>query len=421
MRHAIWMLLVLAVTARAGQHWPQWRGPSGMGQCDEKNLPLTWGGKEQKNVLWKTPLFEQFDNIRRDQNQSSPIVWGERVFVTISYWPAGVPETEGPEHHVLCFRAATAEKLWDKKVAPGPWLLKDLRGGYTAPTPACDGVRVYVVFGSAVIAAFDLDGNLVWRNEITPHHFDVAIGASPIVYKDTVLMTCDQLKEKKSSCLLAYDAKSGTLKWRTPRDADWAHSTPALIDVAGKTQLLMGSANGPQGLDPESGETIWWYRGSERVGDTVTPVFGGGLVYGDSGRGGPGVAVDPTGKGDVTKTHLKWKLPTVPEGFSSPLIVGPDLYRLHSPGVITCRKLADGAEVFKERLQGLEIAASPFATADGRIYCVSAGKGFVLRAGAQFELLGSGDLGDPSKASPAVAGGRIFVKGNRYLFCIGTK
>src|SRR5437660_1742327 len=233
------IFLLACAPACAGEHWPGWRGPTGMGQTDEKDLPVSWGGKKQHNVLWKAPLFERPEGIRRDQNQSSPIVWGDRVFVTISYWPKGVSEKEYPEHHVLCFAAGDGRRLWDTKIAPGPWKLTDIRGGYTAPTPACDGERVYVVFGSAVIAALTLDGELVWRKEITPHFFDVAIGASPIVYNDKVLMTCDLLKEKKASRLLAYDAKSGELKYDRPRAVDWAHSTPALVEIKGRMQLLM--------------------------------------------------------------------------------------------------------------------------------------------------------------------------------------
>jgi outer membrane protein assembly factor BamB len=405
--------------AARADDWPGWRGPTGMGQSPAKGLPLSWGGKGQEHVAWKVPLFDNFDKIRRDQNQSSPIVAKGRVFVTVSYWPEGVSDKEYPEHHVVCFDAADGSKLWDKKVPPGPWLLKDLRGGYTAPTPASDGERVYVVFGSAVIAALDFQGKLVWRKEITPFNFDVAIGASPIVYKDTVLFLSDQIKTYKSSSLTAYDAKTGAVHWQQERSADWAHSTPALALIKDKMQLLVGTANGPQGLDPDNGKILWSFTSADRVGDTVTPVYGGGLVYCDSGRGGPGVAVDPTGAGDVTKTNLKWKIPTIPEGFSSPVIVGDLLFRAHSPGVVTCRKLADGSEVIKKRFEGLDQAVSPVATADGRLYFATAGKSFVLKAGPALDVLGTGDLGDFSRAAPAVAGNRLYLKGGRYLFCVG--
>jgi outer membrane protein assembly factor BamB len=414
-------LLVLPTILAAGEHWPGWRGPTGMGTSGETNLPLAWGGKAGDGVLWKAPLFPS-DKVRRDQNQSSPIVWGDHVFVTVSYWPEGRAEKEYPEHHVLCFNARDGSRRWDTTVPPGPWKLTDLRGGYTAPTPATDGERVVVIFGSAVVAGLDFEGAVVWRKEITPHFFDVAWGASPVLYRDTALIVCDQLKDKKASRLLILDLKTGDVRRDVPRPtADWTHSTPLPARVGEKTRLLLATANGPQGLDPESGEVIWSFHAPQRVGDTVTPVYRAGQLYVDSGRGGIGLAVDATGTGDVTKTHLKWKLPVVPEGFSSPVLVGEYLYRLHAPGVVSCRKWPTGEEVFKERLEGIDPAVSPVATADGRIYCASAGKSVVLKAGPTLEVLARNDLGDPSRASPAVAAGRLYLKGGRYLYCIGRR
>ncbi len=420
------LICALAVAAAAvarAEDWPGWRGPTGMGQTPDRGLPLTWGGKDGANVLWKAPLFDGKGKVRFDQNQSSPIVQGGRVFVTLSYWPEGVaPEKEPPEHHVVCFRASDGKRLWDTRVAAGPWLLKDLRGGYTAPTPAADAERVYVLFGSSVAAALDHEGRLVWRKEITPFAFDVALGTSPVLYRDAVLLMWDQTN--KTSRLIALDKKSGEVKWEKKRpDADWAHGTPTLAEIQGKTQLLAGSAFALQGLDPDTGETLWscGAGGRERIGDTVSPVLAGGVVYCDSGRGGPGIAVDPTGRGDVTKTHLRWKAAQVPEGFGSPVAAGEYLYRLHSPGAVTCRRLSDGVVVYTERLSGVAVAPSPFATPDGRLYFASAGKSYAVKAGPKFEVLGTGDLGDPSQASPAVADGRIFLRGGRNLCCVGTK
>ncbi|HEX5269125.1 MAG TPA: PQQ-binding-like beta-propeller repeat protein, partial [Gemmataceae bacterium] len=310
------VLLCLAAAARADD-WPGWRGPTGMGQAPDKGLPLTWGGKDDTNVLWKSPLHDGTAKVRFDQDQSSPIVRGDHVFVTLSYWPEGVAaEKEPPEHHVVCFRRADGRRLWDTRVPAGPWLLKDLRGGYTVPTPAADAERVYVLFGSSVAAALDTEGKIVWRKEITPFAFDVAVGTSPVLYRDTVLLQWDQTN--KTSRLIALDRKTGDVKWEKKRpDADWTHSTPVLADVRGKKQLLVASAVAVQGLDPDNGDTVWscGYGDKSRIGDTVSPVLAGGVVYCDSGRGGPGLAVDPTGEGDVTKTHLKWKQPRVSEGF----------------------------------------------------------------------------------------------------------
>ena len=416
------VVLLISAVARADD-WPGWRRPDWHGPESTKDLPLTWGGKDGTNVLWKVALFEGTGKVRFDQNQSSPIVQGEHVFVTLSYWPEGVAaEKEPPEHHVVCFRKSDGKRLWDTRVAAGPWLLKDLRGGYTVSTPAADAERVYVLFGSSVAAALDHRGQIVWRKEITPFAFDVALGTSPVLYRDTVLLLWDQLN--RASRLFALDKKTGAVKWEKKRPTvESAHSTPTLAEVKGKTQLLVGSANAVQGVDPDNGDTLWscGLPGGGRVGDTVSPVLAGGVVYCDSGRGGPGLAVDPTGEGDVTKTHFKWKVASVAEGFGSPVAVSDYLYRLHSPGVVTCRKLADGKEVYAERLPGVAVAPSPIATADGRLYFASGGKSFVVKAGPKFEILGTGDLGDPSQASPAVADGRLYLRGGRKLYCIGTK
>jgi outer membrane protein assembly factor BamB len=420
------ILTTIAATAR-GEEWPSWRGPTGMGLSAEKGLPEVWGGKDNRNVLWKSPLYTGGDKPRLDQNQSSPIVKGERVFVTFSYWPEGVvPAKESPEHHVVCFRTTDGQRLWDTKVPPGPWKLTDLRGGYTASTPAADGQRVYVLFGSSVAAALDHDGKIVWRKEITPHSFDVAMGTSPVLYKETVLIAWDQTN--KTSRLIALDRKTGDVKWEKKRPtADWAHSTPTLAEIKGKTQLLVAGANTLEGLDPDNGETLWSCTSGDakpaRIGDTVSPVLLGGLVYADSGRGGPGVAVDPTGTGDVTKTHLKWKIAKVPDGsIGSPVVVGEHIFRMQSPELLHCLEIADGKPIFAERLNGASTVASPIVTADGRIFIAGgAGKSYVIKAGPKLDVLGVNDLGDPSHASPALANSRLFLKGGRNLYCVGNK
>jgi outer membrane protein assembly factor BamB len=422
MRLACWwswggLALVLGALTAEAADWPGWRGPSGMGVSEEKDLPLTWGGKDQENVLWKKPLPGRDAKNKQDQNQSSPIVQGGHVFVTVSFWPAGVEQKEYPEHHVACYRADDGALLWDVTVQPGPWKLTDLRGGYTAPTPAADGERVYVLFGSSVLAALDHDGKLVWRKEITPYPFDVAIGCSPVLYQDVVLLQCDQVEKK--SRLLAFDRKTGELKWEKKRpEVNFTHSTPVLAKIQGRMQLLVAASNALQGVDPADGKVLW---SCQAAGDTVSPVYSDGVVYVDSGRGGPGVAVDPTGEGDVTRTHLKWKKNVVPEGFSSPAAAGGFLYRLHNPETLRCWKLDSGEELFAERLPGVSTSSSPITTADGRIYFASAGESYVIQAGPKFDLLAKNELGDNSPASPAVAEGRLYLKGRQYLFCIGKK
>jgi outer membrane protein assembly factor BamB len=397
--------------------WPAWRGLTGMGHAGAKDLPVTWGGTGGANVLWTAALPGQEAKAGQDQNQSSPVVSRGRVFVTASYWPGGKPDPEQfPEHHVACYRADDGRQLWDVTVKPGPWRLSDLRGGYTAPTPAADGERVYVVFGSSVVAALDYDGRPVWRREIVPFKFDVCIGASPVLYEGTVILQCDQVD--RQSRVLAWDRRTGDPAWEEKRPTvGFSHSTPVLATVDGKPQLLVAASTAIQGVDPASGKVVWW---CDAKGDTASPVLSGGLVYCDSGRGGPGVAVAPGGTGDVTKTRVKWRVALVPEGFSSPVADGEYLYRLHAPEVLKCFRLATGEVVYSERLAGVSTACSPVATADGRVYLAGAGRSYVVKAGPKLEVLATNDLGDGCPASPAVAGGRLFLKGRMALHCIGS-
>ena len=394
--------------------WPGWRGPTGQGFCAESNLPMTWS-KDGTNVLWKVRLPGHEGKNRQDQNQSSPIIVKNSVVITTSFWPEGVePGKNQPEHRVAGFNFDTGKLLWETPIKPGPWKLTDLRGGYSAPTPASDGERIFAVFGSSVLAALDLDGKPLWRVELTPFDFDVAFGSSPVLFGDKVILQCDGVR--KSSRLVAFDRKTGDVRWEKKRPGnDFSHSTPTLATVGGKRQLLVAASNALQGIDPDDGSVLWSCAGR---GDTASPVHGEGVVYLDSGRGGQGIAVDPNGVGDVTKSHLKWQF-KMAEGLSSPVIVVGHLFRLHSPGVLACRNLKDGSVVYSERLTDVSTAASPIATADGMLYLASAGKSYLVKASPKFEVAATNDLGDASNASAAVSAGRIVLKGRQYLYCIG--
>jgi outer membrane protein assembly factor BamB len=397
------MLLAAAATAIAGD-WPQFRGPTGLGYAEESGLPLTWNGKTGENIVWQAPLPAS------DNAYSSPIVSGGRVFVTCV-------SNETLTQRVLCFSGADGKQLWETVIEPGPLVLKDLRGGYGAPTPCAEGRRVFVVFGSAVIAALDFDGKLIWRKELANHAFDVALGSSPILFKDSVILDCDQTG--KTSSIIAFDQATGEIRWETKRpETGFAHSTPVIIDVAGRSQMLLSASSALQALDPANGKTLWWCAAQ---GDASSPAFGGGLVFSDSGRGGRAVCVDPSGTGDVTRTHLKWTYPQIPEGLSSAIIVGDRVWRTHNPEILKCIMLATGELAFSERLPGISTWASPFSTPDGRIYFASAGKSYVVRAGEKLEVLALNEIGEEARASAAVSNGRIFMRGTKKLYCIGKK
>lgn len=407
MRHLLIAIVALCFCgAGFAEDWPQWRGPTGQGQFHGDKPPIKWDAKTGENVLWRAPLP------KGDTPYSSPVVRGERVFVTVAI-------NKGREHHVLCFNAADGKPLWDTIVPPGPWNLTDVRGGYGAPTPVADDDHVYVLFGSAVLAAIDVDGKITWRADLPRHAFDVAIGCSPILYGNTILLQADMIQ--KQSSLIAFDKKTGEIAWEVKRpDVGFAHSTPTIVTVAAKPLMLVAASDALQGVDPATGELQWSCKAK---GDTVSPVFADGIAYVDSGRGGPGfaVAVAPNLKGDVTKSALKWSVRQIPEGFGSPVIVGGRLYRLHSPGVLKCYRMADGSEIYSQRLEGITVPASPVAAADGTIYFASAGRSYVIMAGDQYEQLAVNNLDDSNYASPAVANGRMYLKGVRFLYCVGMK
>jgi outer membrane protein assembly factor BamB len=411
------VMMAWASVARA-EDWPQFRGPTGLGYTSEKGLPTEWGGKEQKNVLWSAPV--------KGEGHASPIVVGKRIIVCNVEWP--VKAEVMPKHYVTAYDLDDGHELWSSEVEPGAWLRNDFRsgpgGGYAAPTPCAVGERIFCVFGSSVLAILDLDGKLIKRIPIEPHSFDVTVGSSPVPTKDGVIMLCAMAK-KEDSRLIQFSL-DGEVRWETKLPTvGFAHSTPIAINVNGKPQIVVvasgggDSADAAQGFDADTGERVWWARGA---GEASSPAFADGRVYFDSGRGSKGTVVDVSGSGDVTESHLKWTIGAVPEAIGSPIIVGERVYRLHSPNVLKCWRLDDGKQVFAERLQDIGSTwASPIADGNQRLYFASAGKSFVLAAGDKYELLAVNDLGDANHASPAVAGNRLLLLGQKNLWCVGEK
>lgn len=409
--------LLLLTALAAADDWPQFRGPTGLGLTAEKDLPLKWSATE--GVKWKSAL--------PGEGHASPIVVGDRVVVCGVRWPEGKADKAViPEHRVTCFSAADGKVVWDTVIEAGPWRREDFRsgagGGYAAPTPCSDGQRIFVVFGSAVMAALELDGKVAWRQVLKPHSFDVTIGSSPVLHGDTVLFLF-AMANKADSRVAAFAKSDGALVWETrmPKTG-FGHSTPLLIDVKGRRQLVtLASGAGNFGeavmaFDPASGKRIWWCAGA---GDASSPAYGGGLLYVDSGRGGQGTAIDPSGEGDVSATHVKWTAGGMPESIGSPIIVGGHVFRLLGSGEVKVWQLSDGQQTDRAKLGKLGSTwASPIADGAGRIYFANGGRSVVVKAGAKIEILAESDLGDANHASPAVSGNRLFLLGLKHLYCI---
>jgi outer membrane protein assembly factor BamB len=414
------ILLALQTTSWA-ENWPGWRGPTGLGYSQEKDLPLTWNSKTGENILWKTLLHGGGKNNQdfTSPGWSSPIVWGDRIFITTAIWPSGLTDKERrssiAEHHVLCFQVNDGHQLWDSVVPAGKILVENIYHGYAVPTPATDGNLVYALFGSGVLAVLDFDGKIVWREEL-PRLKDVDAGvcSSPIFYEDTVIIPGLQ-----DLGLRALDKKTGKVKWEQNIKQRNTMSTPALIRIKDKFQLIH-YAGGILGIDPANGEVLW---SAKAPTSQSSPVYGSGLLYADAGRGGQlGAAVDPTGQGDVSKTHVKWQNRVEGVAGSSAIIVDDHVYRSSGPGFLRCWSLATGDLIHEEKTPGITPSASPIATPDGRIYFASPGKSYVIKADPKLEILAVNFLGDGADyTTPAISNGRIFIKGKSYLWCIGKK
>jgi outer membrane protein assembly factor BamB len=414
--------ILLTPNATALANWPGFRGPTGQGYTLEENLPIVWGGPANENVLWNSPLT--------GQGHASPIVWDNAVIVCTVNWPANVEDRKKviPEHHVTCYRISDGGLVWDTLVPPGPWLRTDFRsgpgGGYAASTPVTDGKLIYCAFASSVFAAIDFQGNIAWRKQIIPYSFDVTLGSSPVIYADTVILFCAMAKPEDSR-VVAFDKNSGNVKWeRKFPQMNFGHSTPLIIKVDNRYQMLLAASgmkeagDAMQSLDPGDGRLLWWCRGE---GDASSPVYGHGLVYFDDGRGGTGTAVDPTGSGDVSDTHIRWTIMQRGEALSSPIIVDEYLYRLRTPGFLQCWEMTTGKEVYSERLKDISTTwASPIADPKGHLFFANAGKSYIIQAGPEFQILAINDLGDGNHPSPAVAEDRLFLVGMKNIYCIGT-
>ena len=403
-------------------NWAGFRGPTGLGYTTEENLPIAWGGPAHENVQWISSLA--------GQGHASPIVWDQAVVVCTVKWPADVEDRKKviPEHHVRCYRTSDGELLWDTLVPPGPWLRTDFRsgpgGGYAAATPVTDGRLIYCAFASSVLAAIDFQGNIVWRKPIVPYSFDVTLGSSPVLHDDTVILFC-AMAPKEDSRVVAFHQADGAVKWerRFPQ-MRFGHSTPLILPVKGRPQMLLVASgmeeagDALQSLDPADGKLLWWCRGE---GDASSPAYGQGLVYFDDGRGGTGVAVDPTGSGDVSDTHTRWTITQRGEALSSPIVVGKYLYRLRTPGFLQCWDMATGKEMYSERLPDISSTwASPIADPQGHLFFANAGKSYVIQAGPECRILAVNDLGDGNHPSPAAAEGRLFLVGMKSIYCIGA-
>jgi outer membrane protein assembly factor BamB len=435
-----------SVTLTRADDWPGFRGSKG-GVAAEQDLPAQF---TKDNVLWKVKL--------PGVGTSSPILAGDKVLVTAysgygtkisrvfgggkggfgkggfgkgGYGKGGSadPEQKQLKLLIVCLDRTTGEILWQKEIEPKlpevnfSGMMRE--HGYASSTPLTDGERVYVFFGKSGVVAFDLAGKQLWRADVGSGTHFMGTAASPVLYKDLVVVNA----AIESQSLVALDKKSGKEVWRTKGlRTSWA--SPVLVETQrGTTEVVLSLPGKVAGYDPQTGKELWHCVGIGSAGGyggtSPTPVVRGEVVYA-MGGGGPApyacLAVKAGGTGDVTNSHVLWRQ-KVGASYCSPVLVGD--YLCWVDGIVQCLSLADGKTALKERLydgRGEYVSA---VAAGNKVYALTRQSGlFFLDGAGKFEKLAHYEFtGDDSlfNASPAVGNGKLFVRSNAYLYCLGNK
>jgi outer membrane protein assembly factor BamB len=408
------LAFLLAVPAAA--QWPQFRGPDGMGTSASRP-PLTWS--EQQNVAWKVPIH--------GRAWSSPVILGNQVWVTTA-------TEDGRELFAVAIDRRTGKILHDLKLfqVAKPQYAHPFNT-YASPTPVIEPGRVYVTFGSPGTAAIDsASGKVVWeRRDFECNHFRGA-GSSPILFGDLLIMHFDGSDRQY---VVALDKRTGKTVWRTERSIDFqdltpqgkpqadgdfrkAFSTPHIVMVGKEPLLVSIGSKATYGYDPRTGKELWRIEERTSHSGSTRPVAGHGLVFYPTGFAtGQLFAIKPDGRGDVTGTHVVWRVTRgVPNKPS--LVLSDDLlFMVNDAGILSCLDATKGTEVWKARLEG-SFSASP-VLAGGRIYFFSEeGKTTVIEAGRAFKVLAENHLGDGFMASPAIDGGALILRSRTHLYRI---
>jgi outer membrane protein assembly factor BamB len=392
----------LSSVALAKEDWPAFRGPGGQGHSAERGLPLDWS--ESKNVAWKTPVA--------GLGWSSPVVAGGRVWLTTA------TEQRGISLRALAFDVASGREVINVEVFHIPSSRREInpKNSWASPTPVIEGDRVYVHFGADGTAALSNTGVILWKARFD-YQSQHGAGGSPIVHGDLLILNCDG---SDVAFVIALDKNTGKVKWKTHRGfpADQAYTTPLVIRVAERDQLISVGAFRTRAYDPLTGKEIWRVRYDEGFSNVPRPVFAHGLVYVATGFQQPSLlAVRPNGTGDVTKTHVAWELKRGAPLTPSPLAVGDELYIVNDGGIATCLDARTGNLIWQQRLGGTYSASPVFA--DGRIYFLAEqGVTTVIAPGKEFRRLAINTLDGGLLASMAVSGGSLFLRTDSHLYRI---
>lgn len=386
-------------------NWPYFRGPGGHGVSIHEKTPLKWNETNHEGILWKSevPL----------PGHNSPIVWGDRVFLS------GANET-GKE--VFCYAAQNGELLWRGSVSAIPAAMtRDMTvfadTGYAASSMACDGTRVYAIFVDGDLGCFTLDGQSVWMKNLGIPENTYSFATSLIVYQNLLLIQYDQgAVEDNLSMMLALDGRSGQVVWQTKRPVANTWTTPVLIDTGQGMQLITCSEPWVIAYNPLSGEELWR---ADLLGSDLVPsaAFAQGLVLAVKPYESL-FALRPSGRGDVTETHLAWSAECNAPDVCSPVTDGARVYLMTSTGLLSSFDVQTGALVWEHEFNET-FQASP-CIAGGRLYLISQqGNAYTVKTASTFELGETSSLNASILATPAFLDDRIYIRGENHLYGIG--
>ncbi len=398
-------------------NWHQLRGPTGNGTAPAGDPPTTWSATE--NVRWKVAI--------PGQGQSTPIVWGDRVFVTTAVATAGTfPAPDAPyEFVVLCLDRATGEERWRQvavKEKPHEGVHKT--ASYAAPTPVTDGKRLYVSFGSRGVFCYDLDGKELWKRDLGDKTIRRSFGegSSLVVDGESLIQLWDHEGPSFVYCL---DARSGKTRWKVERDESSTWSTPLIVTHDGVIQVVVNGSNRVRSYDITDGKLLWACGGQTR-NPIPAPMTADGVLYAASGfRGNAVYAIPLDARGDITDSgKVIWKTNEAGPYVASPLLYDGLLYvTKERTAILTVLDAKTGkVHYLDQRLPGMKNIYASLVGAAGKVFITGRnGTTLVLKHAESFEVLASNDLGEPVDASPVIVGKELFLRGRDHLYCIAEK